>query len=120
MSCEDGTSGWRKFETFLSALGTAGILYVGFEKRGRVLGRGPQRDHVCACGCEGQPTACDCCLGICTHQQMLRLAKFTISQVEMIVEEYLADRDYDGEDIVEIAVYQEGRRPNLTTRELKA
>lgn len=67
--------------------------------------------------------SCPCCRGTCGHRQHLRIACFTNhSGKQMVVEEYQAVKDYDcdGQDVIAIAVYEEGRRPDLVMEVLEA
>lgn len=121
MSWEHGTYGFERYENFCSGLAVAGVPYAEEEKQEEYV-RGWDGECVCYCGyIPGEPVGCPCCEGTCGHKQKLRIARFTAADGKrMVVEEYRAieDLDCDGADIITIATYPEGERPELATEQI--
>lgn len=120
MSWEHGTFGWEGYENFTRCLEAAGIKCAE-ELKAEVFVRGSDSNCQCYCGYdpENPDESCPCCRGTCDHCQHLRLARFTTTEgIPMVVEEYLAVRDYDcdGSDLINIVIYREGERLLPETR----
>lgn len=97
MSWEHGTYGWERFESFLVGLNVASIKYTVKE-----IKKHPE-----------YPLFYN--EDMSERRQNLRKAAFTTGDKSLIIEEYLAVKDYDcdGADVIKIVVYEKGKRPNL-------
>ncbi len=96
MSWDHGTYGWEQYEDVLSALRQRDIPYVE-ELKATSYFHGADLDEV---------------------RQNLRIARFVnTDKKSMVMEEYLAveDCDCDGRNLIGIAIYEEGHKPDLTT-----
>ena len=109
MSWNHGTYGFDRYEKFVQALDTIGIKYEETLK-----------DEVFI---RGADFGCCCVEEICEHKQHLRIAKFKNTEgLIMFAEEWLSvdDHDCDGASQIDLAVYEEGNRPELVTEILPA
>lgn len=100
MSWEHGTYGWERFESFLAAINLLGIKYTVKEIKKHLK-------YPLYLGAD-----------LMEREQKLRKATFTVGSTKMVVEEYLAVKDYDcdGADEIKIEIYKDGKRPNLKAR----
>jgi hypothetical protein len=118
MSYDHSTVGWEKYEAYVQALRDAGIsvheipdfILNDFGQEAYIRGSEAEHNEFCEPGVE------------CPHIQPCRLAHFTtIDGKSMVVEEWIRvrDRDCDGVDVIDIAVYPQGQRPELQTEILE-
>ena len=133
MSWDHVTVGFERFDAFVHAIKILGLPVLEVPKEGlKQIGQPSvitsELSHACHCDMvpsdfhyEGEP--CPHCSGECDCIHYLRLALFsTCTGQPMVVEEWLCqhDCDYEGLDIVDIAVYPEGARPSLVTEVIEA
>ena len=99
---------WRQDNTRLVVLQKQGQAYTLAGMEGQHLCPHPYTDEF--------GYGCDCCMGICSHVQSLRVGKFDNCGKIMVVEEYIAIEDERlDENVIHIAVYEDGHRPYLRT-----
>lgn len=97
----------KNYDSFLLALTMIGIRFEA--------GLAPGR-------CIEEPVQSCCKKGDCVHSRQLRISWFNLPmQSHMVVEEYIVamSRDMLHGDLVAIAVYPEGGRPNLFVEEVR-
>lgn len=99
MSWEHGTYGWERFDSFIGGLDIAGIAYTVKE-----IKKHPEYPLYYNEDMLGR-------------RQNLRKATFAVGDRLLIVEEYLAVKDYDcdGGDEIKLEIYEKGKRPKLET-----